>query len=112
MKPAQFETKMKAAGQEVGKGTELLTQVALTALASSQRHTPVDTGTLRRSETFRVEQDRAYIGTAIEYAPFVHYGTKYMPARPFFEEGIAASRSDIERIAGDWGAKVLTKVGQ
>ena len=35
----------------------------------------VDTGRLRNSITHGVDEDTAYIGTAVEYAPYVEFGT-------------------------------------
>lgn len=78
----------------------LMQRVTLIALRNSQLRTPVKTGALRRSETTRVEAQgaRGYIGTNIEYAPFVHRRV------PFFEQGIEDSRGEIEALmqqAGD-----------
>lgn len=103
--------------KRLGRGFEaqreqLMTKATLAAQAASQKRTPVKTGTLRRSETTRVESGglRGYVGTNIKYAPFVHDGTKHMRARPFFAEGIRDARPVIERLmqdAGeDWAAGV------
>lgn len=78
----------------------LMQKIVLAALAHSQPLTPVRTGTLRRSETTRVESGglRGYIGSNVVYAPFVHARV------PFFEQGIADSRSEAEQLlqqAGD-----------
>jgi hypothetical protein len=82
----------------------LMHKITLVALRYSQQRTPVDTGTLRRSETTRVEAGgaRGYVGTNVEYGPFVHARV------PFFAQGIQASRGDIERLLqqageGYWG---------
>lgn len=40
-------------------------------------------GTLRGSITHAVQGDSAYVGTNVEYAPYVEMGTRYMAARPF-----------------------------
>ncbi len=62
--------------------------------------TPVDTGRLRASiggGVFRgghypagygikIGKFRGEIGTNVKYAPFVHWGTKYMRARPFLSK--------------------------
>ena len=41
---------------------------------------PVDTGNLRNSITHEVDGNTVYIGTAVEYAPYVELGTgKYYP---------------------------------
>src|SRR6185503_17922774 len=83
----------------------LMQKVVLLALRHSQALTPVRTGTLRRTETTRVEDGgaRGFLGSNLIYAPFVH-------ARiPFFEQGIEDATPEIERLmqeAGDsfWGA--------
>ena len=95
--------------------TELVMQkILFVALANSQQLTPVRTGTLRRSETTRMEAggERGYLGSNIRYAPFVHNGTKYMAARPFFEEGIEDSRDRILDILAQAGAGHLEEVSE
>ena len=49
--------------------------------------TYVRTGDLRKSITHDYDpaSKTAYIGTAIDYAPYVEFGTSKMPARPFLE---------------------------
>lgn len=90
----------------------LMTKILFVALANSQKRTPVKTGTLRRSETTRMEAGglRGYVGTNITYGPFVHDGTKYMPSRPFFAEGIADSRPQIDQLLAAAGNDYLLKV--
>ena len=45
---------------------------------------PVDTGNLRNSITHQAEGDMAEaIGTAVEYAPYVEFGTHKMAGRPY-----------------------------
>lgn len=51
--------------------------------------TPVDTGRLRSSVTSQVYGDITKIGTNVQYAQFVEYGTKYMKPR-HVTEGSAA----------------------
>jgi hypothetical protein len=69
----------------------LLKKALLIALRRSQLRTPVRTGTLRRSETTRIEEQgaRGYVGTNVMYAPFVHARVR------FFEQGIEDSRGEI-----------------
>lgn len=94
--------------------TEALMQsIVLTALAASQKRVPVKTGHLRRSLTTRVEPKgmRSYVGTNVRYAPFVHNGTKYMTARPFFAEGISDARPTIAKLLADAGDEYLAQFG-
>lgn len=99
MKPEELARRLQA--QPFARVRErLMRDILFVVLANSQKRTPVKTGTLRRSETTRMEDSGAkgYVGTNIRYAPFVHDGTKFMDARPFFAEGIADSRPQVERL--------------
>ena len=62
-----------------------LTAVGMTAERYAKKDTPVDTGRLRNSITYEVRDDEqaVYIGTNVEYAPYVELGTSRMAARPF-----------------------------
>lgn len=62
-----------------------LTAVGMTAERYAKNDTPVDTGRLRNSITYEVRDDEqaVYIGTNVEYAPYVELGTSIMAARPF-----------------------------
>lgn len=46
-----------------------------TAVGYAQDLCPVDTGNLRGSITYAVDGDECYIGTNVEYAPYVELGT-------------------------------------
>lgn len=83
----------------------LMHKIVLTVLRHSQQRTPVKFGTLRRSETTRVEPGglRGWVGSNVVYAPFVHEGTRFMEARPFFEQGMQDSRAEIGRLLQDAG---------
>jgi hypothetical protein len=104
MTPEQLAANMRA-HPFAEQREQIMTKVTLAALRASQLRTPVRTGTLRRSETTAVDPGglRGYVGTNIVYAPFVHEGTRYMAARPFFAEGIADALPDIQRILGQAG---------
>ena len=82
-------------------------RITLIALANSQRRTPVRTGTLRRSETTRVESGglRGYLGTNVVYGPFVHKRV------PFFAQGIEAAGPGIEGELQKLGDQFVAKVG-
>ncbi len=42
------------------------------------------TGALRRSFTYNIVGNNLVFGTNLEYAKYLHHGTKNMPARPLF----------------------------
>lgn len=44
---------------------------------------PVDTDRLRGSITYSVQVPTVYVGTDVEYAPYVELGTSKMKAQPF-----------------------------
>lgn len=48
----------------------------------------VDTGRLRGSISHAHDDEAAYIGTNVEYAPYVEYGTYKMQPRPFLRNGL------------------------
>lgn len=58
----------------------------------------VDTGRLRGSITHAKDDESAYVGTNVEYAPYVELGTYKMPARPFLKNGILNYVDDYKRI--------------
>ncbi len=39
------------------------------------------------------------VGTNVEYAPFVHEGTRKMAGRPFLRDGIAGAQDRLQRVA-------------
>ena len=58
--------------------------------------TPVDTGRLRASIATRLGDLEATTSTNVEYALFVHEGTKFMRGRPFMEQGVQFAKLNIE----------------
>lgn len=62
-----------------------LEEIGLTAENYAKKACPVDTGRLRSSITHLVDtgEDAVYIGTNVEYAPYVELGTVNMAPRPF-----------------------------
>ena len=87
----------------------LMQKITLQALARSQPLTPVATGTLRRSETNRVERGgmKGYIGSNVVYAPFVHDGARGRSGTPFFREGIDAAAPERDKLLLDVGNAYL-----
>jgi HK97 gp10 family phage protein len=57
-----------------------LEKCGLTAEGYAKKATPVDTGNLRNSISRKVQKDTMFVGTNVEYAPYVEFGTgKYYP---------------------------------
>ena len=53
-----------------------LVAIGMTAEGYAKKITPVDTGRLRNSISHAVTGDAAYIGTNVEYAPYVELGAR------------------------------------
>ena len=53
-----------------------LEAIGLTAEGYAKKDTPVDTGRLRNSISHETDDDAAYIGTNVEYAPYVELGAR------------------------------------
>lgn len=64
-----------------------LEAVGMVAEGYAKRKCPVDTGLLRNSITHTTDTAdlAAYIGTNVEYAPYVEYGTRKTKAQPFLK---------------------------
>ena len=53
-----------------------LEAIGMTAEGHAKKNTPVDTGRLRNSITHAADSNAAYIGTNVEYAPYVELGAR------------------------------------
>ena len=72
----------------------------LVAEGYAKKLAPVDTGNLRNSITHTVDEDEpaAYIGTDVEYAPYVCLGTIHMAAQPFLKPAVADHANEYRKI--------------
>lgn len=77
----------------------LMQKIVLLVQGKAQERTPVRTGTLRRSETSRVDAGglSGAVGTNIIYAPFVHRRV------PFFNLAVDDSRAAAQKLLADAG---------
>lgn len=83
-----------------------LEEIGLLAEGYAAEKCPVDTGHLRGSITHEVDSggDAVYIGTNVEYAPYVELGTSRQKAQPFLRpaasEHGAQYRQVLEKALG------------
>lgn len=70
--------------QVQGKSKQLLTD-----------YPAVDTGRLRNSITYKIGIDNATIGTNVEYAPYVEFGTVKMKPRSYLRRALDEERKSI-----------------
>lgn len=75
-----------------------LERIGLQSESYAKIDCPVDTGNLRNSITHRVDVDEqaAYIGTNVEYAPHVELGTHRTRPQPFLKPA-AANHGEVYR---------------
>lgn len=59
---------------------------------------PVDEGNLKGSINSQVKGEQAIVGTNVDYAPHVEYGTRFMRAQPFMRPAIDEKRKDLLRL--------------
>lgn len=64
---------LSAMDKAIERGLEA---IGLTAEGHAKKETPVDTGRLRNSISHAVEDKSAYIGSNVEYAPYVELGAR------------------------------------
>lgn len=86
---AEARRLLKATESPLGR---YLAKIAARVETAAKARCPVDTGRLRGSINWRIEFEGgslvAIIGTNVEYAIYVHEGTKHMGGRPFLVEGL------------------------
>ena len=72
----------------------------LVAEGYAKKLAPVDTGNLRNSITHTVDEEEpaAYIGTNVEYAPYVCLGTIHMKAQPFLKPAVNDHKDEYRKI--------------
>jgi len=76
-----------------------LEAIGLQAEGYAKANCPVDTGNLRNSISHAVSGDAAYIGTNVEYAPYVEFGTRKMSAQPYLKPAAEGHVSEYKAIA-------------
>ena len=78
-----------------------LEAIGLQCEGYAQLNCPVDTGRLRNSITHQVEGDTAYVGTNVEYAPFVEFGEyeHKVGQSHFLEHAVADHTDEYKQIA-------------
>lgn len=80
-----------------------LEAIGMTAETYAKEDCPVDTGRLRNSITHEVsdKEQAVYIGTNVEYAPYVELGTSKQAPRPFLKPAATQHSGEYKRIMKD-----------
>ena len=78
-----------------------LEAIGLTAETYAKKETPVDTGRLRNSISHTVDGEAAYIGSNVEYAPYVELGTSRAKAHHMLQKAATEHSAEYKRLAED-----------
>jgi phage gpG-like protein len=75
-----------------------LEEIGLAAERFAKKETPVDTGRLRNSITHAIsmDEDAVYVGTNVEYGPYIELGTSRYEGRHMLEHA-ASNHTDYYR---------------
>ena len=88
------------AAMEKGK-RNALTAIGATAETYAKKATPVDTGRLRNSISHAVDGEAVYIGSNVEYAPYVELGTSRAKAHHMLQKAATEHSAEYKRLAED-----------
>ena len=78
-----------------------LEAIGLTAEGHAKKETPVDTGRLRNSINHATDDDAAYIGTNVEYAPYVELGARGRQGKHMLQRAATEHTDEYKRIMED-----------
>lgn len=78
-----------------------LEAIGLTAETYAKEATPVDTGRLRNSISHAVDGEAVYIGSNVEYAPYVELGTSRAKAHHMLQKAATEHSAEYKRLAED-----------
>ena len=92
------EEVLSAMEKAIERGLEA---IGLTAEGYAKKETPVDTGRLRNSISHAVEGRAAYIGTNVEYAPYVELGARGRDGKHMLQRAAAEHTDEYKRLMED-----------
>ena len=103
--------RVAAAAEGAAKGVVMRT--TLDVHAGARVAAPVDTGRLRNSLAWEIDASglNAVVGTNVSYAPFLEFGTRFMPAQPYLFPALEAERRTFARAMNQAVGRVLREAG-
>ena len=78
-----------------------LEAIGLTAEGHAKKETPVDTGRLRNSISHTTDGEAAYIGTNVEYAPYVELGSRGRQGKHMLQRAASEHTDEYKRLMED-----------
>lgn len=88
----EIRAKIPVMLEKLGQAGENNAKFEITALGA------IDTGNLRNSISHVSDGITAYIGTNVEYAPYVELGTSKMKDRPFLRNALKNHKDEYKEI--------------
>ena len=92
------EQVLSAMEKAIERGLEA---IGLTAEGHAKKETPVDTGRLRNSISHAVDDTAAYIGTNVEYAPYVELGARGRDGKHMLQRAATEHTAEYKRLMED-----------
>ena len=92
------EEVLSAMEKAIKRGLEA---IGLTAERHAKKETPVDTGRLRNSISHAVKDRAAYIGTNVEYAPYVELGARGRDGKHMLQRAATEHTGEYKRLMED-----------
>ena len=78
-----------------------LEAIGLVAEGHAKKLTPVDTGRLRNSISHATDDEAAYIGTNVEYGPYVELGSPTIKAHHMLQKAATEHTAEYKRLMED-----------
>ena len=78
-----------------------LEAIGLVAEGHAKKITPVDTGRLRNSISHATDDEAAYIGTNVEYAPYVELGSPTIKAHHMLQKAATEHTDEYKQLMED-----------
>lgn len=78
-----------------------LEAIGLSAEGYAKKETPVDTGRLRNSISHATDDEAAYIGTNVEYAPYVELGARGRDGKHMLKRAATEHTDEYKRLMED-----------
>ena len=78
-----------------------LEAIGLTAEGYAKKDTPVDTGRLRNSISHATDDEAAYIGTNVEYAPYVELGSRGRQGKHMLQRAASEHTDEYKQLMED-----------
>ena len=78
-----------------------LEAIGLTAEGHAKKETPVDTGRLRNSISHTTDGEAAYIGTNVEYAPYVELGSRGRQGKHMLQRAASEHTDEYKQLMED-----------